>query len=217
MQGILAELQDFIYLLPAIVISLTVHEFSHAYVAHRLGDPTPKEDGRLSLNPLHHIDPMGFIVMLFVRFGWAKPVRINPLYFQNPRKGMLYTAIAGPISNLCLAVLSSLVLFLGIQWKAPFVIVRLFIYMVLLNVGLAVFNLIPVYPFDGSRVVSYFSPRYASFMASNADTVQLIFMAVLILPRFLPIPDLVGTMIGNVQSGLMQLLMWLWSTVFWFL
>ncbi|MBQ4052491.1 MAG: site-2 protease family protein [Clostridia bacterium] len=217
MQGILAELQDFIYLLPAIVISLTVHEFSHAYVAHRLGDPTPKEDGRLSLNPLHHIDPMGFIVMLFVRFGWAKPVRINPLYFQNPRKGMLYTAIAGPISNLCLAVLSSLVLFLGIQWKAPFVFVRLFIYMVLLNVGLAVFNLIPVYPFDGSRVVSYFSPRYASFMASNADTVQLIFMAVLILPRFLPIPDLVGTMIGNVQSGLMQLLMWLWSTVFWFL
>ena len=217
MQGILAELQDFIYLLPAIVISLTVHEFSHAYVAHRLGDPTPKEDGRLSLNPLHHIDPMGFIVMLLVRFGWAKPVRINPLYFQNPRKGMLYTAIAGPISNLCLAVLSSLVLFLGIQWKAPFVFVRLFIYMVLLNVGLAVFNLIPVYPFDGSRVVSYFSPRYASFMASNADTVQLIFMAVLILPRFLPIPDLVGTMIGNVQSGLMQLLMWLWSTVFWFL
>jgi len=213
----LAELQDFIYLLPAIVISLTVHEFSHAYVAHRLGDPTPKEDGRLSLNPLHHIDPMGFIVMLLVRFGWAKPVRINPLYFQNPRKGMLYTAIAGPISNLCLAVLSSLVLFLGIQWKAPFVFVRLFIYMVLLNVGLAVFNLIPVYPFDGSRVVSYFSPRYASFMASNADTVQLIFMAVLILPRFLPIPDLVGTMIGNVQSGLMQLLMWLWSTVFWFL
>jgi len=217
LQGILAELQDFIYLLPAIVISLTVHEFSHAYVAHRLGDPTPKEDGRLSLNPLHHIDPMGFIVMLLVRFGWAKPVRINPLYFQNPRKGMLYTAIAGPISNLCLAVLSSLVLFLGIQWKAPFVFVRLFIYMVLLNVGLAVFNLIPVYPFDGSRVVSYFSPRYASFMASNADTVQLIFMAVLILPRFLPIPDLVGTMIGNVQSGLMQLLMWLWSTVFWFL
>jgi len=213
LQGILAELQDFIYLLPAIVISLTVHEFSHAYVAHRLGDPTPKEDGRLSLNPLHHIDPMGFIVMLLVRFGWAKPVRINPLYFQNPRKGMLYTAIAGPISNLCLAVLSSLVLFLGIQWKAPFVFVRLFIYMVLLNVGLAVFNLIPVYPFDGSRVVSYFSPRYASFMASNADTVQLIFMAVLILPRFLPIPDLVGTMIGNVQSGLMQLLMWLWSTV----
>ncbi len=217
MNNLLSYISDYIYLIPAVAISLTVHEFSHAWMATRLGDPTPNEDGRLSLNPLHHIDVFGFIVMLIVHFGWAKPVRVNPMYFENPRKGMLYTAIAGPISNLCLCVISSLLLYLSFAFGLPNFLVMFLMYMVLLNVGLAVFNLIPVHPFDGSRVVSYFSPNYASFMARNAQTVQLIFMAVLILPEFLPIPDIVGTIIGAVQSGILNLLLRLWSMVFWFL
>ncbi len=217
MQGLLADLKDYIFLLPGIVISLTVHEFSHAFMAHRLGDPTPKEDGRLSLNPLRHIDPMGFLVMLLVRFGWAKPVRINPLYFQNPRKGMLYTAIAGPVSNIILAILSSFLLFWAIVFNGPAVLVEILIYLVLLNIGLAVFNLIPIYPFDGSRVLGYFSPRFASFMTQNANVVQLVFVAAILLPRFLPIPDIIGTVIGTVQRGSLHLLMQLWSSVFWFL
>lgn len=217
MDNILYYISDYLYLIPAIVISLTIHEFSHAWTASKLGDPTPKQEGRLSLNPLHHIDIFGFIVMLIVHFGWAKPVRVNPMYFENPRKGMLYTAIAGPISNLCLCVVSSLLLFLCSVFGVPNFVIMFLLYMVLLNIGLAVFNLIPIHPFDGSRVVSYFSPNYASFMARNAQTVQLVFMALLILPEFLPIPDIIGTIIGAVQNGVLNLLLNLWSMVFWFL
>ncbi len=214
MSELLARFGEYLYLLPAVVISLTIHEFSHAFVANRLGDPTPKEDGRLSLNPLHHIDIWGFIVMLLVRFGWAKPVRVNPMYFENPRKGMLYTAIAGPLSNLALCFISSFFMALALVLSAPMWLTQILLYMVLLNVGLAVFNLIPIYPFDGSRVVSYFSPGYASFMAEYGDTVQIIFMAILIIPRYLNFPDLIGGLIGFVQSGALTLLLNLWSAIF---
>lgn len=212
-----AQLMEYLYLLPAVVISLTVHEFSHAWMANKLGDPTPKAEGRLSLNPLRHIDIYGFIVMLLVHFGWAKPVPVNPMYFKDPRKGMLYTAIAGPVSNLCLCVISSLFLVLSIALKLPYFFSRFFLYMVLLNVGLAVFNLIPIHPFDGSRVVSYFVPRYAVFMARNGNTIQLIFIALLVLPNFLPIPDIIGTLITTVQFGTLSLLTAFWSAVLWFL
>lgn len=210
-------ISDWLYLIPAIVISLTVHEYCHARMAVQLGDPTPREDGRLSLNPFHHIDLFGFVVMLLVHFGWAKPVRVNPMYFENPRKGMMYTALAGPISNLILCTISSLLLFLSSALKFPAFLQIFFYYMTLLNAGLAIFNLIPIHPLDGSRVLSYFWPGFASFMASYGNTVQLIFFAMLILPGYLPIPDIFGAIIGTVQSFSVNLLMRLWSLLFWFL
>ncbi len=216
-QRLWISLGDYIYLIPAVVISLTVHEYCHARMAAKLGDPTPKEDGRLSLNPLRHIDIFGFIVMLLVRFGWAKPVRVNPMYFENPRKGMMITAIAGPISNLILCVISSLLFFFSSVFGLPAFLVVFFYYMTMLNIGLAVFNLIPIHPLDGSRVVGYFAPGFASFMARNGNIIQMIFIALLILPGYLPIPDILGSLISLVQTGTATLLMRVWSLIFWFL
>lgn len=216
-QVLAPQLMSFLYLVPAIMISLTVHEYCHARMAVKLGDPTPREEGRLSLNPFHHIDLLGFVVMMLIHFGWAKPVRVNPMYFENPRKGMMLTAIAGPLSNLILCAASSLLYFLSDVLGLPFFITIFFYYMTLLNVGLAVFNLIPVHPLDGSRIVSYYAPGFASFMARNGQTVQLIFIALLILPRYIGIPDIFGAIISTVQGVTVSLLMGLWSLIFWFL
>ena len=209
---------DLLYLIPAVVISLTIHEFSHAWVAVKLGDPTPRYDKRLSLNPLNHIDIIGFIVMLLVHFGWAKPVRVNPMYFENPRKGMMYTALAGPISNLVLCIVASLLYFLSVVFSFPTYLVLLFYYLTFMNISLAVFNLIPIAPLDGSRIVSYFFPRYATFMAQNGNIIQIVFIALLILPGYVPmIPDVFGGIISGVQLFISSVLFNLWKMIFWFL
>lgn len=208
---------DLLYVIPVIVISFTVHEYSHAWMAQKLGDPTPREEGRLSLNPLRHFDVVGFIVLILLRYGWGKPVRVNPMYFKDPRKGMVYTAIAGPISNICLGVVSSLVLFFSTLYAWPIFFINFFTYMVLINIGLAIFNLIPIAPLDGSRVVSYFSPRYATFMAQHGNMVHVIFIALLILPNYLNIPDIFGFIIGGARMLITSLLMGLWSLIFGFL
>ncbi len=211
-------LYDLLYLVPAVLISLTIHECAHAWMAVKLGDPTPRQEKRLSLNPLRHIDPIGFIVMILAHFGWAKPVRVNPMYFENPSKGMMYTALAGPISNLCLCVVSSLLCFFSLAFSWPEYLFLFFYYLTLLNIGLAVFNLIPVAPLDGSRIISHFYPRYATWMARYSDVVMIVFIALLVLPDFVSfIPDILGIVIGGVQATLSGALLRLWSLIFGFL
>ncbi len=217
MESILFYIKEYLYIFPVVIISLTFHEFSHAYVATRLGDPTPRETGRLSLNPLAHLDPIGLIVMLLIRFGWAKPVQVNPLYFNNPRKGMMLTAIAGPVSNLILGTLSSLGLYFASYFGAPNPVSMVLFYMTILNVGLAVFNLIPIHPLDGSRVLTYFVPAYASFMARYGNYVHIAFIALLILPDYIGIPDIFGLIIGGAQMGAFTGLNSLWNLLFGFL
>ena len=160
-------LQDAIYLIPAVLLSLSFHEFSHGYVAFKLGDPTAKQAGRLTLNPLAHIDPLGTLCMLIFGFGWAKPVPVNVMYFKDRKKGMAITAAAGPISNLLLAFLC-LLLFVPVLvyagWTAVGSYAANFLYiMVMINVGLAVFNLLPISPLDGSKILYTVLPNKIYF------------------------------------------------------
>ena len=170
---------EIILSLIAVFTAIVLHEFSHGYIAFRLGDPTAKMQGRLTLNPLAHIDPIGTIlvpiVLVILRspflFGWAKPVPVNPNYFRNPYKGMFYVAIAGPLMNIALALgasaigrlailITPLSLLYGRGFSAYFVqtIFYLLGFFVIINIILAVFNLLPVPPLDGSRVLTYFLP-----------------------------------------------------------
>jgi Zn-dependent protease len=145
--------------LPAVLWAITFHEFCHGYMAYRLGDPTPRLRGRLTLNPLAHLDPIGALMLLLFRFGWAKPVPIDTRYFRKPRRDLVLVSLAGAGGNLLTAFLCGLVVRL---FPYPFVnnyALGLFIQlMILINIGLAVFNLLPIPPLDGSKLLYVFLP-----------------------------------------------------------
>lgn len=143
-------------LLPAVLIAVTIHEFAHALVADRLGDPTPRQLGRLTLNPLAHLDVLGTLFFVLFSFGWARPVPVNPRNFAHPRQGMLQVALAGPLANVTLAFVVGLLVktqsLSGTLWG------DLASMVVWINVVLAVFNLIPIPPLDGSRILESLLP-----------------------------------------------------------
>lgn len=150
--------------IPALLIALTVHEYAHGYAAYKMGDPTAKYSGRLSLNPSHHLDFVGTLCLLFFHFGWARPVPINPRNFRDPKKGSVIVSLAGPLSNFIVALISMFVFAIMLRvFPYPYEgIYEFFLYimdaMVQLNVGLMVFNLLPIPPLDGSKVLLEFLP-----------------------------------------------------------
>ena len=168
-----------IIMAPPLLLALTLHEYAHGYVAYRLGDPTARDAGRLTLNPLSHLDPIGTIAFFFIKFGWAKPVPVNPRYFKNPRKDMLWVALAGPVTNLLLAVVSALLLkaIIGTATVIPYsamleaILVPLYnmlVASVWINLVLCIFNFLPIPPLDGGRILTGLLPEdlaraYASF------------------------------------------------------
>jgi Zn-dependent protease len=140
-----------ILLIPVLVFALVFHEFSHAWVANKLGDPTARYSGRLTLNPLAHLDPFGSLMILFVGFGWAKPVPVDSRYLSNPRVDMMKIAFAGPAANLFLAFVGGIIIRMGIFGGSITLMLILFTQ---INIMLAVFNMIPIPPLDGSQIFS---------------------------------------------------------------
>ena len=153
--------------LPAVLWAISFHEFCHGYAAKLVGDPTAERSGRLSLNPLDHFDLVGTLMLLLVGFGWAKPVPINTRYFRHPRRDLVIVSLAGIVGNILTAVVCVLFLrFLGEPWYslAGRAGITVLIQMIVINVGLAAFNLIPIPPLDGSRVLEAFLPfRYLRY------------------------------------------------------
>ncbi len=146
--------------LPAILIAITIHEYAHAYAAYRMGDPTAKMAGRLTLNPLKHIDIMGFVALLVARIGWAKPVPINPIYFKNPRRDEALVSLAGPFANLMLAIGCGLIIrFQNQVFIFDSFLGSLLFTVYLYNVVLCAFNLLPLPPLDGSKILLAGLPR----------------------------------------------------------
>ena len=139
-----------VLLIPVLLFALVFHEFSHGWVAYKLGDPTAKNQGRLTLNPIAHLDPFGSMMILFVGFGWAKPVPVDSRYLANPREDMMKIAFAGPASNLFLALIGVLIRLTG--YAGP--LTSMLILFTQINISLAVFNMIPIPPLDGSQIFS---------------------------------------------------------------
>lgn len=181
--------------IPALIIALTLHELSHGWVAYRLGDTTAKSQGRLSLNPLKHIDPLGALFLLIVGFGWAKPVPVNPYAFKNRDKGMALVAIAGPLSNLVMALLGGIGLMIsyhffqsavytGTSYTVHEYLTYFWMYFIQINVVLMIFNLIPVPPLDGSRVVRAFLSTDGKIRYDRIEQFGMFIMMAMCLPIF---------------------------------
>ena len=172
-----------ILMTPVILFSLTVHEYSHGRMALRLGDDTAQRLGRLSFNPLRHLDILGVLFFYFVGFGWAKPVPVDPRNFENPRRDMMYVAIAGPLSNIALAVCCSFFIrLISPEFSYLFVILA---YGIWINVALAIFNMLPMYPLDGSSVLKgMVSQKIAEGMTNLDRYGAFLILGVFLLDHF---------------------------------
>ena len=191
------EIFSFIVGFLAIVVAIPVHEFAHAFLADRLGDPTPRLQGRLTLNPLAHLDPIGTLLLLIARFGWGKPVQFDPFNLRNPRRDAALISIAGPISNLLLATAASIVLrvLLGLQYSViahttetigiiAAILISFLNSLIYMNVVLAIFNLIPIHPLDGFKIVGGFLNPSQAREWYSLERYGFIFLILLIFPMF---------------------------------
>lgn len=202
-----SSLQEFIYwvvvAVPSILVAATIHEYAHAYTAFKLGDATAKAEGRLTLNPIKHIDPIGFISMILFRFGWSKPVPINENNFTKREFHTALVAIAGPISNILLVLLIALINYL-LNPTQPLVVFLLYTFTTI-NVILAIFNLLPIPPLDGHKIVRAISPKNLRSYWEGLEKYSIILILLLILP-FSPLSKFVSSFIGNTLSSILSML-----------
>ncbi|MBU4264899.1 site-2 protease family protein [Patescibacteria group bacterium] len=181
----------------SLIIAITIHEFSHALMADQLGDPTPRSQDRLTLNPLKHLDPLGTLMLIFAKFGWGKPVPIDPYNLKNPRRDELLIAMAGPASNILLAILVSIFKnFLPISYAITYVFIAT-------NISLAIFNLLPIPPLDGSKIFLNLLPIEKSIEWQQAFQQYGNFILIILL--FLPFQG--SSLINLIISPIIQLIL----------
>lgn len=190
-----------------VLFSLTIHELCHGYVADYLGDPTPRSLGRLTINPLSHISWVGLLCLMITRvMGWAKPMPVDPRFFANPRRDLLWVALAGPLSNAVLAIIFSFLLFAFSSWlslpelKYLKMILGL---MVLVNVGLAIFNLIPVPPLDGGRIVAGLLPSHWATKWSALEPYGVVILLLIVITGLLT--KVMVPLIEGITKGLLSI------------
>ena len=188
---------DFLMSMSALVVCITIHEFAHAYSAYRAGDDTPRAQGRLSLNPIDHLDPIGTIMMIMSSIsgfgiGWGKPVQINPYNFKHPRWDNLRVSLWGPLSNILTAVVVGIALRLTVTYLPPNAALFMF-YLALISIGLAVFNLIPISPLDGSHILSSLLPHEH---ARQYDMIMSRYGALIFLGLIFLAPEVLHAIIG---------------------
>lgn len=216
----LASLSDkiieLLFVIPCVLIALTVHEVAHGYMAFRLGDPTARNLGRLTLNPLKHLDPIGTICMIFFHFGWARPVPVNSRYFKKPRRDMALTSAAGPVSNFIMAFLGALVyailytIFASHPVSNNFAAyiqiaaLQLLQYFHILNLSLGLFNLIPVPPLDGSRIFLTFLPAKYYFGIMKYERYIQLGLMILLYLGFLSRP--LSMLVSWLSSGMFRVI-----------
>ncbi|MDY3846053.1 MAG: site-2 protease family protein [Eubacteriales bacterium] len=202
---------NYILLIPVALFALSIHEYAHGYTANKLGDPTAKLCGRLTVNPLAHLDIIGTVCMIFFHVGWARPVPIDVRYFRNPKRDMALTAIAGPAVNILLSFVCVPIFLLVARLTSAAVLApffakffAFFLYFILLmhilNLGLGIFNLIPIPPLDGSRALLSFMPTKWYFQIMRYE--RFIALLMIILLCFTPFSSIISYVIGKV-SGLM--------------
>jgi Zn-dependent protease len=209
-------IQEIVLIAPGFLLAITVHEFTHGYIAYKFGDPTAKLAGRLTFNPISHLDPIGTVILVLTRMiGWAKPVPVDPRYFKNPRTDMLWVSLGGPAANLVsaaiLAILIHVLIFLtGGQLSGQIsTLILVPLYMILLfavkiNVVLAVFNLIPVPPLDGSKILSGLLPRRQAYEFEKLEPYGFIILIILIFTNAVnyiiwpPIRIIEGLLLGGL-------------------
>lgn len=205
------ELLDILYILPAVVIAITFHEYAHAKVAIKLGDDTPRIQGRDTINPLTHIDIFGLICLMLAHFGWGKPVQIDPRNFKKPLKGQMLVSLAGPIMNLIIAFISLIIFDLfdvtsilsGVSANMKEAIMGVVYGIVIINISLSIFNLLPLPNFDGSKILLYFLPYKWKIKFLELEKYSFIILLLIILT---PIPEYIITPILNIVFNGMQYL-----------
>ncbi|MBF89378.1 MAG: site-2 protease family protein [Candidatus Marinimicrobia bacterium] len=165
---------DLLILIPPILLAITFHEYAHGWMALKFGDPTAKMLGRLSLNPLVHLDPIGTLMLFIVHFGWAKPVPVDPRYFSDPKRQMIWVALAGPIANMILAFISGILIIgfsssnLMFNSQTAF-FANMLIYSLQINLALAIFNMLPIPPLDGSKILRGLLPYRYEYISNTLE------------------------------------------------
>lgn len=215
MFGSQINLLDILFSLGALIVAITIHEFSHAWTAERLGDPTPRLQGRLTLNPLAHLDPIGTILLILVRFGWGKPVVFDPYNLRNPRRDSALISIAGPVSNLALAAIASLLIRIlfalhpvivsyGLLNFISMLCIGFLQQVILMSIILGVFNLLPIHPLDGFKIVEGILPEDQAREWHQLEKYGIFFLIVLLFPIFGG-TALVGRIISPIINFLLTL------------